>query len=71
MAFEQFKKALAKYDEDFTVGCREQPTEQDLKNLYEDFLKSGKSLRILERLQYESSGWPGKRSSLIIISAKP
>ncbi len=42
--FEQFKKALAEYDEDFTVGYHEQPTEQDLKDLYRDFLEFGKSL---------------------------
>ena len=43
MTFKQFKKALAKYYEDFTVGYQEQPTEQDLKDLYEDFLESGKT----------------------------
>jgi len=42
--FEQFKKALAEYYEDFTVGYQEQPAEQDLKDLYEDFLEFGKSL---------------------------
>jgi len=44
ITLEQFKKALAKYYEDFTVGYQEQPTEQDLKDLYEDFLESGKTL---------------------------
>ncbi len=44
MTFEQFKKALAERYEDFTVGYQEQPTEQDLKDLYEDFLESGKTL---------------------------
>jgi len=44
MTFEQFKKALAEYFEDFTVGYQEQPTEQDLKDLYEDFSEFGKSL---------------------------
>jgi len=44
MTFEQFKKALAEHYEDFTVGYQEQPTEQDLKDLYEDFLESGKTL---------------------------
>jgi len=44
LTFEQFKKALAKYYEDFTVGYQEQPTEQDLKDLYKDFLESGKTL---------------------------
>jgi len=42
--FEQFKEALAKHYEDFTVGYQEQPTEQDLKDLYKDFLESGKTL---------------------------
>jgi hypothetical protein len=44
VTFEQFKKALAERFEDFTVGYQEQPTEQDLKDLYEDFLEFGKSL---------------------------
>lgn len=44
MTFEQFKEELAKRYEDFTVGYQEQPTEQDLKDLYEDFLESGKTL---------------------------
>jgi len=44
MTFEQFKKALAKHYEDFTIGYHEQPTEQDLKDLYKDFLESGKTL---------------------------
>jgi hypothetical protein len=44
ITFEQFKKGLAKYYEDFTIGYQEQPTEQDLKDLYEDFLESGKTL---------------------------
>jgi len=44
MSFEQFKDELAKRYEDFTVGYQEQPTEQDLKDLYEDFLESGKTL---------------------------
>ena len=44
VTFEQFKKALAKYYEDFTIGYQEQPTEQDLKDLYEDFLESGETL---------------------------
>jgi len=44
MTFEQFKKALAEHYEDFTVGYQEQLTEQDLKDLYEDFLESGKTL---------------------------
>jgi len=43
VTLEQFKKALAEYFEDFTVGYQEQPTEQDLKDLYEDFLKYGKA----------------------------
>jgi len=43
MTFEQFIEELAKYDEDFTVGYQEQPTEQDLKDLYADFLTSGKT----------------------------
>jgi len=42
MTFEQFKKVLAECYEDFTVGYQEQPTEQDLKDLYNDFLESGK-----------------------------
>ena len=42
--FEQFKKELTKHYEDFTVGYQEQPTEQDLKDLYKDFLESGKTL---------------------------
>ena len=42
--FAQFKKALAEHYEDFTVGYQEQPTEQDLKDLYKDFLESGKAL---------------------------
>lgn len=44
MTFEQFKEELAKRYEDFTAGYQEQPTEQDLKDLYEDFLESGKTL---------------------------
>jgi hypothetical protein len=40
----RFKKALAEYFEDLAVGYQEQPTEQDLKDLYEDFLESGESL---------------------------
>ena len=44
MTFEQFTKALAEYFEDFNVGYQEQPTEQDLKDLYEDFLESGETL---------------------------
>ena len=44
ITFEQFKKTLAERFEDFTVGYQEQPTEQDLKDLYEDFLEFGKSL---------------------------
>jgi len=44
ITFEQFKKALANYHEDFTIGYQEQPTEQDLKDVYEDFLESGKTL---------------------------
>jgi len=44
LTFEQFKKALAEHYEDFTIGYQEQPTEQDLKDLYEDFLESGKTL---------------------------
>ena len=44
ITFEQFKEALAKYYEDFTIGYQEQPTEQDLKDLYEDFLESGKTI---------------------------
>jgi len=44
MTFEQFKKTLAKYHEDFADCYHEQPTEQDLKDLYEDFLGSGKTL---------------------------
>jgi len=43
VTLEQFKAALAKYFEDFTVGYQEQPTEQDLKDLYEDFLEYGKT----------------------------
>jgi len=43
-SFEQFKEELAKRYEDFAVGYQEQPTEQDLKDLYEDFLESGKTL---------------------------
>jgi len=44
ITFEQFKEELAKRYEDFTVGYQEQPTEQDLKDLYEDFVESGKTL---------------------------
>ena len=44
MTSEQFKKVLAGYCEDFTISYQEQPTEQDLKDLYEDFLESGKTL---------------------------
>ena len=44
MTFEQFIKALVECFEDFTVGYQEQPTDQDLKDLYEDFLEFGKSL---------------------------
>ena len=44
ISFEQFKEALAKYYEDFTIGYQEQLTEQDLKDLYEDFLESGETL---------------------------
>ena len=44
MTFKQFKKALAERYEDFTVGYQEQPTEQDLKDLYKDFLEPGKTL---------------------------
>jgi len=43
-------KALAGYFEDFTVGYQEQPTEQDLKDLYEDFLEYGKTFK--EYLRY-------------------
>lgn len=32
ITLEQFKEALAKYYEDFTIGYQEQPTEQDLKD---------------------------------------
>jgi len=44
ITFEQFKEELAKRFKDFAVGYQEQPTEQDLKDLYEDFLESGKTL---------------------------
>jgi hypothetical protein len=44
ITFEQFKKALAKHYNDFTIGYREPPTEQYLKDLYEDFLESGETL---------------------------
>ena len=44
ITFDQFKKALAKYYVDFIIGYHEQPTEQDLKDLYEDFLESGEVL---------------------------
>ena len=44
ITFEEFKKVLAEYFEDFTVGYQEQPTEQDLQDLYEDFLEFGKSI---------------------------
>jgi len=44
ITFDQFKKALSKYYEDFTIGYQEQPTEQDLKDLYEDLLESGETL---------------------------
>ena len=44
VTFEQFKKALAERFEDFAVGYQEQPTEQDLKDVYEDFLEFGKTL---------------------------
>ena len=43
MTFEQFIEELARRYEDFTVGYQEQPTEQDLKDLYADFLESGKT----------------------------
>jgi hypothetical protein len=42
--FRQFKKAIAKHYEDFAIGYQEQPTEQDLKDLYKDFLESCKTL---------------------------
>jgi len=44
VTFEQFKKALAKYHEDSTIGYKEQLTEQDQKNLYKDFLESDETL---------------------------
>jgi len=44
IGFRQFKEALAKYYEDFTIGYREQLTEQNLKDLYRDFLESGEML---------------------------
>jgi len=44
ITFEQFKKALANYYEEFTIGDQEQLTEQDLKDLYEDFLESDETL---------------------------
>jgi hypothetical protein len=57
MIFEQFKKALAERYEDFTVGYQEQPTEQDLKDLYEDFLESSESLdEYMKHGQQEGNG---------------
>jgi len=44
ITFEQFKKALARYYEDFVIGYKEQPTEQYLKTLYKDFLESDETL---------------------------
>jgi len=44
VTFEQFKKALAEYYEKFTIGDKEQQTEQYLKVLYEDFLESDEPL---------------------------
>lgn len=43
-SFDQFRKALAERYEDLAVGYQEQPTEQDLRDLYKDFLESGKTL---------------------------
>jgi hypothetical protein len=39
-----FEKALAKNYENFTIGYQEQPTEQDLKDLYKDLLESDETL---------------------------
>lgn len=44
IGFKQFKEALAKYYKDFTIGYREQLTEQNLKDLHKDFLESGEML---------------------------
>jgi hypothetical protein len=44
ITFEQFKKALAKYYEHFTIGDKEQLTEQYLKDLHKDFLYSEETL---------------------------
>ena len=44
VTLEQFKKALAERFEDLMVGYQEQPTDQDLNDLYEDFLESDESL---------------------------
>jgi len=44
ITFEQFRKALAQYYEDFTIGYQEQQTEQYQKDLYEDFLESDETL---------------------------
>lgn len=53
----QFKKALEKYFEDFTVGYQEQPTEEDIEDLYEDFLESGMTLDdYMKHGQQESNG---------------
>lgn len=43
ITLQQFINALAEKYEDFTVGYQEQPTGEDVKDLYEDFLESGKT----------------------------
>ncbi len=43
LTFGQLIEVLIERYEDFTVGYQEQPTEQDLKDLYRDFLESGKT----------------------------
>jgi len=45
ITFEQFKKALFEYYENFTIGYKEEHlTDQDIKGLYEDFLQSDEIL---------------------------
>jgi len=54
-AAEQFW--TVEYFEDLTVGYQEQPTDQDLNDLFEDFLESGERLDdYLRQGQQESNG---------------